>query len=97
MGTSAALKWPTERLTWDEIRARHPNEWVVLVDIEWFDDLDIAFGTASLLGHAKTSAAAFLTTKTLRPLGMRFALLFTGDPSPQGPSHAVELLQLGLR
>ncbi len=24
---------PVERLTWDEIRARYPDQWVVLADI----------------------------------------------------------------
>lgn len=27
-----------EKLTWDEIKRRHPDEWVALVDYEWPDD-----------------------------------------------------------
>lgn len=28
-----------QKLTWDEIKQRHPNEWVALVDSDWPDTL----------------------------------------------------------
>jgi hypothetical protein len=36
-----------ERLTWDQICSRFPDEWVVLVETDWVNDRDFEFGTAS--------------------------------------------------
>ena len=37
-----------DRLTWEEVRARYPDQWVVLVDADWVDDHNFAFGTAQV-------------------------------------------------
>lgn len=41
----------SERLTWKQICERYPDEWVVLVDIQWINDTDFEFRTAVVLGH----------------------------------------------
>lgn len=42
-----------ERLTWDEICQRYPDEWVVMAEIEWVNDMDFEFRTALVLAHHK--------------------------------------------
>lgn len=42
-----------DRLTWDEIAKRFPDEWVVLVDTDWANDRDFEFGTALVVAHHK--------------------------------------------
>jgi hypothetical protein len=47
-----------ERLPWDEICHRYPDEWVVLVEFERPDPHDLAFHAAVVLAHHKTSKEA---------------------------------------
>jgi hypothetical protein len=51
--STPAMK-PIERLTWDEIRQRYPDEWIVMAEVDWVNDTDFEFGTAIVLGHHKT-------------------------------------------
>ncbi|MBK9034066.1 MAG: hypothetical protein IPL61_22820 [Myxococcales bacterium] len=75
----------TAPMTWDEIRARYPDEWVCLVEIGWLDDSNVAFATARVAGHGKTSRAPL---DQARPLWGRYREIghyFTGKvvrPSP---------------
>lgn len=58
-----------ERLTWDEICQRYPDEWVVLVGIERADasdeadDAAIEFCTAVVIAHHKTRKEASPSVK----------------------------------
>jgi hypothetical protein len=47
-----------ERLTWDEICKRYPDEWVVIADMDWVEDGCFEFGTAIVLAHHKARKAA---------------------------------------
>lgn len=40
-----------ERLTWEEIKRRFPDEWVVVADMDWVNDTDFDFGTAEVIAH----------------------------------------------
>ena len=42
-----------ERLTWAEICARFPDEWVVMVETDWVNETDFEFGSTNVLGHFK--------------------------------------------
>ena len=42
-----------ERLTWDQICSRFPDEWVVLVESDWANDQRVELGTAVVIGHYK--------------------------------------------
>jgi hypothetical protein len=42
----------SELLSWREICARYPDEWVALVEIDWIDDDE--FRSARVAGHGKT-------------------------------------------
>jgi len=41
-------------LTWSEICARYPDEWVALVEIDWVNENDLDFRSARVAGHGKT-------------------------------------------
>ena len=41
----------SEPMTWAQIRQRHPNEWVALVDIDWVNETDFDFRSARVVGH----------------------------------------------
>ena len=43
----------SEPLTWREICARYPDEWVALVEIDWVNDTDFDFRSARVAGHGK--------------------------------------------
>ena len=43
----------TDRLTWDEICKRFPDEWVVMTNIDRLNDTDFEFRAALVLGHYK--------------------------------------------
>jgi len=47
----------SEPLTWAEICARHPDEWVCIVEIDRVDPNGFEFRTARIVGHGKTSRA----------------------------------------
>ena len=47
----------SEPLTWPEICARHPDEWVCLVEIDFTHPNGLAFRTARVVGHGKTRRA----------------------------------------
>ena len=58
-----------ERLTWEEICQRYPDEWVVVVEIERVDESDetddvaIEFCTAVVIAHHKTRKEASPSVK----------------------------------
>jgi hypothetical protein len=68
----------SERLTWAEICSCYPDEWVVLVETEWFDENNFEFGTAVVLGHSNGHNEVLRLTKPLRSDGMGFGIFFTG-------------------
>lgn len=53
MNEATSLAPSTARLTWKEICAQFPDEWVVLVDADWVDDHNFEFGTALVFSHRK--------------------------------------------
>lgn len=68
-----------ERLGWPEICARYPDEWVVLGDIDWIDEDQGEFRTATVLGHGKQRAEAMRAADPQLPAGRDFARLYTGE------------------
>jgi hypothetical protein len=49
----------SEPLTWAEICARHPDEWVCLVEIDFTHPNGLEFRAARVIGHGKTRRAPF--------------------------------------
>ena len=46
-----------ELLTWDEIRARYPDEWVFLAEVDYFHPNGPEIRTARVISHGKTLGA----------------------------------------
>ena len=47
----------SEPLTWAEICAQYPDEWVCLVEMDRVHPFDLEFRTARVIGHGKTRRA----------------------------------------
>jgi hypothetical protein len=52
--TEAVASAAPERMTWDQICVRYEGEWVLLVDVDWIDDIDFEPRTAVVLAHGKS-------------------------------------------
>lgn len=64
MVTSQAAA-PVEHLTWVEICARYPDQWVALADIAWVNRTDFAFTAAEVIATFAERKAATPTMKEL--------------------------------
>lgn len=73
-----------ERLTWDEICVRYPDEWVVLVEFEREDDTDLRFYAATVLAHHRTRKAASADVKAAFQRHDEAGSFFTGQLIPPG-------------
>jgi hypothetical protein len=58
MSEALSLAIAPERMTWDEICRRFPNEWVVLVGTDWRDDHNFEFGNAHVFAHRESRSEA---------------------------------------
>lgn len=79
----------SEPLTWDEICARHPDEWVCLVEMDHVHPNGFEFRTARVVGHGKTRRAPF---DQARPLRDRYKLVghyYTGYIAEKTPRPVV--------
>jgi hypothetical protein len=58
MNEALSLTAAHERLTWDEICRRFPDEWVVLVDADWVDEHNFEFENAYVFAHRESRREA---------------------------------------
>ncbi len=65
----------TEKLTWDEIKQRYPDEWVALVDYDWPAEDEVKAGV--VFAHSASRSSLLEMEKGLK----RAAVLFTGERS----------------
>ena len=79
--TTAAI--PSEPLTWAEICERYPNEWVVLVEVDWVekdeDNPTFEFHSARVATHGPTRRAPLMEARSLRARYPEMAHYFTGQ------------------
>jgi len=68
----------SEPLSWPEICARHPDEWVALVEIEWVNENDLDFRSARVAGHGKTRKEPLDQARPLRARYDEIGHFFTG-------------------
>lgn len=73
--TEPALSAP---LTWSEICARYPDEWVALVEIDWVNENDLDFRSARVAGHGKTRREPLDQARPLRVRYEEIGHFFTG-------------------
>jgi hypothetical protein len=52
-------RWISEPLTWTEICARYPDQWVCLVEVDYIHPHGLAFRTARVVGAGKTRREPF--------------------------------------
>ena len=71
----------TEPLSWAEICAQYPDQFVCLVDIEKVELQSPEIKTARVVGHGPTHDAAFEPIRGLDVRYPRFAIRFTGTCS----------------
>ncbi len=72
------LPTPSEPLTWQEICDRYPEEWVVLVEIDWVNDRDFEFRNARVAGHGKRRKDPLIQARPLRERYRSMGHFFTG-------------------
>jgi hypothetical protein len=75
---ASTLPGVSEPLTWSEICERHPEEWVVLVEVDWINDMDLEFRSARVAGHGKRRKDPLEQARPLRSQYSAMAHLFTG-------------------
>jgi hypothetical protein len=75
----------SEPLTWQEICARHPDEWVVLVEVDWIDEDGRDFRSARVAGHGKTRREPLVQARSMWPRYGEIAHLFTGRIRARSP------------
>jgi hypothetical protein len=68
----------SEPLTWDAICARHPDEWVCLVEIDFTHPNGLEFRTARVIGHGNTRRAPFDQAKAWRAQYEEIGHFYTG-------------------
>lgn len=68
-----------DRLTWDEICARHPDQFVCLIDIVKDAPRSPVIVSARVVGHGDTRAVAFEPMRTLPVPYPKHAVRFTGE------------------
>ena len=68
----------SEPLTWRQICERFPDEWVALVEADWTNDTDFEFGTARVIGHAKSRREHYLQARAWASRYTSMAHFFTG-------------------
>ena len=78
---------PAERLSWDEICARYPGEWVCLVEADWIDEDHIEFGTAVVAGHGPNRRDPLDQTRHLLSRYNEMVHEFTGPIRPARPLY----------
>jgi hypothetical protein len=72
----------TEVMSWAEIEARYPNEWVLIIDPDTGPDLKVRSGVVA--AHSKDRDEVDQKALELRPRPRRTAILFLGEPVPPG-------------
>ena len=71
-----------ERLTWEEICARYPDEWVLLVDADFVYDAELSVKRARVAMHDPESAPLLAALPNVPPGDV--AIYFTGrNPFPE--------------
>lgn len=75
----------SEPLTWPEICARYPDEWVVLVEVDWIEEDDRDFRSARVAGHGKTRREPLVQARSMWARYGEIAHLFTGRVRVRSP------------
>jgi hypothetical protein len=73
----------SEALTWTQICESYPDQWVVLVEVDWVekdeDNLTFEFHSARVAGHGATRRKPLLQARPQRARYAEMAHYFTGE------------------
>jgi hypothetical protein len=73
----------SEALTWTQICERYPDQWVVLVEVDWVekdeDNLTFEFHSARVATHGSTRREPLMQARPLRARYPEMAHYFTGQ------------------
>lgn len=85
---SAVVGEISEPLTWAEICARYPDEWVCLVEVSFVDPTGPEVSTARVVGHGKTRGEPFAQASSWWTLYDEIGHFYTGHITapPRRPS-----------
>jgi hypothetical protein len=72
-------------LTWAEICARYPDEWVCLVEVDFIHPNGLELRTARVVGHGKTSGEPFAQARPWRAHYDEIGHLYTGRITERPP------------
>jgi hypothetical protein len=81
-----------ERLTWEQIRERYPDRWVVLVDHDWQEDDLARYNTARVLAYGSSRAEAVARARPALDAHRCYGCRYTG--TIRGPMFQLKQLQL---
>jgi hypothetical protein len=84
MATPVATTEPaiSDPLTWQQICARYPDQWVALVDIDWVTENDLDFRSARVACHGATRREPLDQARPLRARYDEIGHFFTGPIRP---------------
>ena len=73
----------SDALTWTQICERYPDEWVVLVEVDWVEkdeeNLTFEFHSARVATHGPTRREPLMQARSLRARYPEMAHYFTGQ------------------
>src|SRR5689334_16295785 len=81
----------SEPLTWAEICARYPDEWVCLVEMDRIHPNGFEFHTARVIGHGKTRGEPVEQSRPWRAHYDRIGHYYTGRITVQPPRPSIIL------
>ena len=73
----------SERMTWDQICGQYAGEWVLLIDVDWIDDIDFEPRSAVVVTHSKDRRDTLGRLKAI-PERIELAHFFIPKPESQG-------------
>jgi hypothetical protein len=79
----------SEPLSWSQICERYPEQWVVLVGMEWLSNKGFEFRTARVAGHGKTREQPLDQARPLRSSYSSFCHFFTGTIESSQPQSVL--------
>jgi hypothetical protein len=67
-----------ERITWEEIRRRYPDQWVVCIETDWIAQHIFPFRSTRVVGHGTDRKTVLAETRPIVAQHMGFGCFFTG-------------------
>jgi hypothetical protein len=82
----------SERLTWQQIRERYPDQWVILIDHDWQEHDLTRYSTARVLAYGSTRADAVARGRPALDAYRSYGCRYTG--TIRGPMFQLKQLVL---